>query len=78
MPVTDVSEVGSAIREQRAELGLTISQLAVRSGVSIRLISELERGKRPGVTFSSLLRILTMLGLDLEIAPRSGMGGPSV
>ncbi len=78
MPVTDVREVGSAIRERRAELGLTISQLAVRSGVSIRLISELERGKRPGVTFSSLLRILTMLGLDLEIARRSGMGGPSV
>ncbi len=78
MPVTDVREVGSAIRERRAELGLTISHLAVRSGVSIRLISELERGKRPGVTFSSLLRILTMLGLDLEIARRSGMGGPSV
>jgi transcriptional regulator with XRE-family HTH domain len=78
MPVTDVREVGSAIRERRAELGLTISQLAVRSGVSIRLISELERGKRPGVTFSSLLRILTMLGLDLEIARRSGMGRPSV
>jgi len=78
MPVTDVREVGSAIRERRAELGLTISQLAVRSGVSIRLISELERGKRPGVTFSSLLRILTMIGLDLEIARRSGMGGPSV
>ncbi len=78
MPVTDVREVGSAIREQRVELGLTISQLAVRSGVSIRLISELERGKRPGVTFSSLLRILTMLGLDLEIARRSGMGRPSV
>ncbi len=78
MPVTDVREVGSAIRERRAELGLTISQLAVRSGVSIRLISELERGKRPGVTFSTLLRILTMLGLDLEIARRSGMGGPSV
>jgi len=78
MPVTDVRKVGSAIRERRAELGLTISQLAVRSGVSIRLISELERGKRPGVTFSSLLRILTMLGLDLEIARRSGMGGPSV
>jgi len=78
MPVTDVRKVGSAIRERRAELGLTISQLAVRSGVSIRLISELERGKRPGVTFSSLLRILTMLGLELEIARRSGMGGPSV
>ena len=78
MPVTDVREVGSAIRERRAELGLTISQLAVRSGVSIRLISELERGKRPGVTFSSLLRILTMLGLDLEIARRSGVGRPSV
>ena len=78
MPVTDVREVGSAIRERRAELGLTISHLAVRSGVSIRLISELERGKRPGVTFSSLLRILTMLGLDLEIARRSGMGRPSV
>ena len=78
MPVTDVREVGSAIRERRAELGLTISHLAVRSGVSIRLISELERGKRPGVTFSTLLRILTMLGLDLEIARRSGMGGPSV
>ena len=78
MPVTDVREVGSAIRERRAELGLTISHLAVRSGVSIRLISELERGKRPGVTFSTLLRVLTMLGLDLEIARRSGMGGPSV
>ena len=78
MLVTDTKMLGATIRGRREELGLTIARLATHCDTSIRLISELERGKRPGVTFKTLLRVLTLLGLDLEVRPRGGVGGPGV
>ncbi len=78
MKVTDMRMVGRLIRSRREELGLTLTQLALRAGTSIRLLSELERGKRPGVTFKTLLRILGLLGFDVEIGRRSAMIGQRV
>ena len=72
MLITDIKSLGARIRGRREELGLTIQQLASRSGTSIRLISEVERGRRPGVTFKTLLKVLTLLGMDLELKARGG------
>lgn len=76
--VTEMKALGLSIRSRREELGLTIAQLSASSGTSIRLISELERGKRPGVTFKTLLKVVTLLGWDLELRPRGGAGGVRV
>ncbi len=78
MLVTDMKSLGGAIRGRREQLGLTMAQLAASSRTSIRLISELERGKRPGVSFKTLLKVLMLLGWDIELKPRGPSGGASV
>lgn len=41
--------VENRVKERRAELGMTIEQLAKASGVPVSTISEIERGREPGV-----------------------------
>lgn len=45
--------------------GLSLRALAARTGISVRLIAELERGKG-GVSWERLARIAAALGLALE------------
>src|SRR5215472_16916904 len=40
-----LSEIGSRVRDRRSALGLTIKEVAERSGVSSRFLSDLETGK---------------------------------
>ena len=70
MQVRTTKDLGSRIRERRDEAGLTADQVAGLARVSRRLLLELEQGKRSNVGFSNVLRILQVLGLRLEIAPR--------
>ena len=64
----DAIEVGYAIKDRRAELGLTQEQLARLSGVSKRCLWSLEMGQIPGVQLDKLLAVLGALGLDLSIS----------
>ena len=41
----DVATIGRVIRDERKELGLRQDELAAASGVGLRFIVELERGK---------------------------------
>ena len=41
----DVAAIGQIIREERKELGLRQDELAAASGVGLRFLVELERGK---------------------------------
>jgi len=54
--------LGAAARERRQELGLTQEQLALKSGLHQRWISNVETGRR-NPSLSSLQRLAT--GLDL-------------
>jgi transcriptional regulator with XRE-family HTH domain len=54
--------LGRAARERRQELGLTQEQLALKSGLHQRWISNVETGRR-NPSLSSLERLAT--GLDL-------------
>ena len=47
LPVTDVprADLGRALRDHRDQAGLTLEALAERSGVSVRAISDMERGR---------------------------------
>lgn len=70
MIIHDSTELGIALRERRKELGLTQVDAAQLSGVSPRLWSECEQGKRLQVGFETILRMLQTVGADLHVSPR--------
>ncbi len=57
--------LGSAIRERRKALGLTLAQMAQRTGVSLGYLSQIELGKN-SASIETLYRI--SLGLGMRIA----------
>jgi transcriptional regulator with XRE-family HTH domain len=59
----DAASLGHLVREQRARLRLTQSQLAERVGVSRSAISELEAGRIEQPRASVFARLATALGL---------------
>jgi len=70
MPLSSTNTLGSLLRERRELAGLDLQTAATRAGVGRRLLLELERGKRPNVSFSTVLRLLALFGLELDIRPR--------
>jgi transcriptional regulator with XRE-family HTH domain len=69
--ISNPRQLGAAIRARLKEAGLTATKAATLARVSRRLLVEVEGGKRPNVGFGALLRILEVLGLDLEIKART-------
>ena len=67
MLVIDALEIGYAIKDRRAELGLTQAQVAEAAGVSKRCLWSLELGQNPGVQLDKLTAVLGALGLNLRI-----------
>jgi HTH-type transcriptional regulator/antitoxin HipB len=59
--------LGKVLSQRRHELGLTQEELADLSGVSLRLIHELEHNK-VSVRLDNLLRVINALGFHLELA----------
>jgi len=57
--------LGLAIKARRKELGLNQTELADVARVTLRLVSELERGK-PTAQLDGILRVLAALGIELE------------
>lgn len=70
MRVTTMAELGALIREERMRQKLTQTDLAGISGVGITFISQLENGKET-VEMGRVIRVLTMLGIDLYAERRS-------
>ena len=69
LPIKDARELGAAIRGRRNELALTQEELADVARVTVRFVSELERGKE-SAQFAGIRRVLAALGLDLYVKPR--------
>lgn len=55
---------GKWLREKRKELGLTVSQLADRSGYSIGFIYNIENGNTPSPNPNTLKKLADSLGID--------------
>jgi HTH-type transcriptional regulator/antitoxin HipB len=68
-PIKDANELGATIRARRVELELTQEELADVARVTLRFVSELERGKETA-QFAGIWRVLGALGLDLFARPR--------
>jgi y4mF family transcriptional regulator len=63
-PVKNTFEVGSILRQKRKSQGLTLEQVAQHCGLSMRFVSEVERGK-PTAEFGKVLFLLSAVGVDL-------------
>lgn len=68
----DPASIGRIIRDERKELGLRQDELAAASGVGLRFVVELERGK-PTVQLDKVLAVLGALGCDLQIRRPDGI-----
>lgn len=67
----NVTAIGAIIRDERKVLGLRQDELAAASGVGLRFLVELERGK-PTVQMGKVLDVLAALGCDLQILGPDG------
>lgn len=59
--------IGSRVRSQRRELGLTQQQLADLAGVSDATVRQIEHGTGKS-TLSSMIAVLEVLGFTLEVS----------
>lgn len=62
-------DLGKQVRKRRTELGLTQTELADVSRVTLRFVSELENGKETA-QLAGIQRILVSLGLDWYLERR--------
>jgi HTH-type transcriptional regulator/antitoxin HipB len=59
-------QLGEALRAARKVLGMTQSEIALVSGVGLRFVVELERGK-PTLQLGKVLRVIDSLGGEVII-----------
>ena len=69
--VSSVEEIGQIIRLKRRSLGFNQERAAALSGVGVRFLSELERGKTTS-EIGKILRVLERLGVNITLTSRSG------
>ena len=62
-----IQAVGHAIRAARVRLGWSQTVLARRAGLSRSMVSRVERGERPRLTFATAGRILGAMGARMEV-----------
>ena len=70
-PHDAVVALAALLRTSRQARGLTVAALASEVGVSPRLVSEFERGKRPNVSLETAMRLLHVVGAPLPLAART-------
>ncbi len=66
MFIDNARELGTRLRDQRSELGLSQAALAKRIGVSRSWVVQVERGNA-GAEIGLVLKALAALGLDLDV-----------
>lgn len=72
--IHELADLGQILRSSRQRLGLTQAHAAQLTGISTRLWSECETGRRTGVSLDVVIRMLQVVGLDLQITPRDARG----
>ncbi|MDJ1122403.1 helix-turn-helix domain-containing protein [Olsenella sp. YH-ols2217] len=59
--------LGACVRETRRAQGLTQEELAEGADVSERLVRQIEKGTATGISLDRLVRVLSFLGLGLQL-----------
>ncbi len=67
--ISNMKELGRAIRDRRRELGYTQAFLADYAGVSASFLSELENGKET-IQTGKMLEVTSLLGMDICLRRR--------
>jgi y4mF family transcriptional regulator len=67
--VESTAQLGDILRSARAARGLDQATAAGLSGVGVRFLGDVERGK-PNVRLGLVLHVLARFGLEVWIAPR--------
>lgn len=61
--------LGETIRKKRKSLGLTQEDLALKSGIGLRLVREIEQGKT-SMRMDKVNQILALFGMELSPQPK--------
>ena len=69
-PVRSASDLGRLMRSHRKSRGWTLQRLAGFANVSVRFLSELERGKETA-EIGKALHALQLLGIEVVLSPRA-------
>lgn len=69
MKITNATDFGKAIQQQRKHMGYTQAYLAEVTGFSTSFISNLENGKTTAELGKSIF-LANLLGLDVEVKER--------
>lgn len=69
MSNSKIEKLGHIVKQVRKEQGLTQRQLSSVTGVGLRFISELERGKG-SCYIGKALTVVSMLGIDIMIGDK--------
>jgi transcriptional regulator with XRE-family HTH domain len=64
--------IGIELRTARLDRGLTIDAVAAALGISGAQVSRIERGLAPGVALSTIVRLASVVGLDLVVRTYPG------
>ena len=66
-------QLGNVIRRTRRKCGMSQSELGAKAGLRQETISLIENGN-PAAKLETILAVLAVLNLELQIAPRLGLG----
>lgn len=75
MLINNPRELGTRMRDQRLEMGLSQAALAQRVGVSRSWVVQVERGNA-GAEIGLVLKALAALGLDLDLRAANAPAAP--
>ena len=69
MIVSDMNELGEAVRKRRKELGYTQQYICDATGLSVSFISEVENGKATAEA-GKVIRYISLLGMNILLEER--------
>ncbi len=64
-----MNRIGKYIKEQRKKAGLTQEEFAIRAGLGLRFVRELEQGKET-VRLDKVNQALSMFGMEAVVGKR--------
>lgn len=71
IPISNIKALGQVIYQDRKVKNLSQEELAARTGVSRRLIYQLENGSRDSFPLGKIMQILKRMNLELSISTRT-------